>query len=396
MGRQHVRRSGQRHQDAADAAGAGSKACPPGCQGRGGRGGQRLQRRAARQPHGLHLGAQSRSASLATDRTSTARTPASSRGFSGVTAIAASGEPRRGGERRPAPSGSGVATSVRRPNQSARPVEPRTLTGVVAVFAGGDNTFALKADGTLWAIRQPGPTVASATAAMPTARRRCRSRARATGALSRTYRRSQRVTRCRWRSSPIGSLVGWGKNDRGQLGLGHMSVVPAGDQADARRRRAEWPTPLPAPATTRGCQGPHVRGRQQRSAARLASATRSRRGPKDRAGPRGGHRGGGDANRVARLARRRRRCCPGALPTASAALASIADAARGAGACRADYVAIAGGSQTAVAVRDDGAVFAWGASVPGSSVTPVVSPGRDRRASRTPRRRERRPRRHRR
>ncbi len=295
-------------------------------------------------------------------------TPVLITGLAGVTSIAASANHAA------AVSGGNVyvwgGDFVLPPNQSARPVQAPVLANVVAVFAGGDNTFALKGDGTLWGFGNPtdgrlgdsgisdGKTPAAVKAA--------------SGALLSDIEAVAVGDNVSMALLRDGSLVGWGKNDRGQLGLGHMSVVTAatklspGIDAPIANASAGASNLLVDTKGRMFAAGSNERGslalgdtletRAQWNVPGLAAVTAVAATPTESLALR--------ADGVV--------LSWGAVD-ASTALSSVA-APRAVPGLAGRFIAIAGGRQTAVAVRDDGAVYGWGASVPGSSVTPIVSP----------------------
>jgi len=257
------------------------------------------------------------------------------------------------------------------PNQSGPPVPVAQLTGVIDVFAGGDNTLALKSDGTLWGFGNPADGRLGDGSASD-GRTPVAVKDAATGGNLAAVQAVAAGESVSMALLGDGTLVGWGKNDRGQLGLGHMMVV-------TRATRLSVPVSGGVVNATAGASSFVVDAR-----GRMFGAGSNERGGL----------GLGDTIEtrapmtVAGLAAI---TAVATTPTESLALRGdgvvlswgSADATTALSATAAPrpvpglsgrYVAIAGGSQTAVALRDDGTVFGWGASVPGTSVSPVVSP----------------------
>ncbi|MFO1305443.1 MAG: BACON domain-containing carbohydrate-binding protein [Burkholderiales bacterium] len=288
-------------------------------------------------------------------------------GVSGITSIAASGNHAA------AVAGGFVyvwgGSFYVAPNQSARPVQVPLLANVLAVYAGGDNTFALRTDGTLWAFGNPADgrlgNGGDTDGKTPVQVRTTSGPLAGVAAVAAGDSVSMALLN-------DGSLMGWGKNDRGQLGLGHMNTVqyatkltltgnaaianaaagPSNYVVDAKGRM------YAAGSNERGSLGlgDTVETRAPAVVPGLAAITAVAATPSESLALRsdGIVLSWGSAD-------------------ASLALTSTA-APRAVPGLAGRYVSIAGGSQTAVAVRDDGAVFAWGPSVPGSSTSPVASP----------------------
>ncbi len=242
-------------------------------------------------------------------------------------------------------------------NQSSRPTQV-SITGVASVFIGGDNTFARKGDGSVWAWGNP-------------AGGRLGDGGSGDGRTPVQVRNVSNVTQVfpgdtsSMALQADGTLWGWGSNEKGQLGLGDttsrsapvrltvpgVSQVAGGAAGDSHFVIDPLGRVFGAGSNELGTLGlgdlletraPELVGGITSATAVAASATQS-----IALLPDGSVRvwGADDPNAVGSA---------NSTPHAQAGLAG-------------SYIAIAGGSRNAVAVRNDGAVLGWGQAVPGSN-----------------------------
>ena len=242
-----------------------------------------------------------------------------------------------------------------------------SITNVIAVFIGGDNTFALKSDGSVWAwgLADSGRLGDGGGGDGRTP------------VQVRNIFNVQQVFAGDTSSMALladRTLWGWGKNEKGQLGLGNATPLSA-------------PVKLTLPVTeVKGAAagdshfiidplgrmygagsnelgtlglGDLLETRAPELVAGIGSATAVAASATQSIALRADKSVWVWVRTIRTTSARRIRC---RIPSGLSG----------------SFIAIAGGSQNAIAVRDDGAVFGWGKSVPGSSTpsntTPVVIP----------------------